>query len=78
MIQEEMAFKLEELMNIAERAFSLQHTLFTAFYCQDTYSIRDFELAFVLLGDLTGDMRDELRELTGSAFDSIKRKKNDV
>lgn len=78
MTQEEMALKIEELMNVAKMASSLQHTLFTAFYCQNEFSIRDFEWAFVLLGDLAGHMRDELMELTGSAFDSIKRKKNDV
>lgn len=75
MSQKEIAFKLEELMNKAEMTHSLQNTLFTAFYCQKTYSIRDFEWAFILLGDLTGDIRDELKELTGSAFDSIREGK---
>ncbi|GFI24562.1 hypothetical protein IMSAGC011_03363 [Lachnospiraceae bacterium] len=71
----EMAFNLEAIMDKAMMACSLCNTLFTAFYCQETYSIRDFEWAFILLGDLTGDMRDELKELTGSAFDSIREGK---
>ncbi len=69
----EMAFKLESVTDKAMMACSLCNTLFTAFYCQETYSIRDFEGAFILLGDLTGDMRDELKELTGSAFDSVRK-----
>ena len=73
MSQEEIAFKIEELMINAEMIHSLQNTLFTVFYCRDECPIRDSEWAFVLLGNLTGDMLDELRELTDSAFDSIKR-----
>lgn len=79
MSQKEMAFKIEELMNKATMANSLQITLFTAFYYQESYSIMDFKWAFMLLGELTGAMQDELKELTDCAFDSIRKgKMNDV
>ncbi len=79
MSQKEIAFKIEELMNKATMANSLQITLFTAFYYQETYSIRDFKWAFMLLGELTEDIQNELKELTDSAFDSVRKgKKNDV
>ncbi len=52
---------------------SLRNALYAAFYCQEEYSIRNFEWAFMLFGNLTSDMLNELRELTSSAFDNIKR-----
>lgn len=79
MSQKEIAFELEELMDKVMMACSLQNTLFVAFYCQEDCSIMDFKWAFILLKDLTGDMLDKVRELTDSAFDSVRKgKKNDV
>lgn len=66
MSQKEIAFKLEELMNKVEITHSLQNTLFTAFYCKEEHSIRDFEWTFVLLGDLIFDIENEMKELTNN------------
>lgn len=78
MSQKEMAFKMEELMDKAETVHSLQNTLFAAFYNSDGYSIRAFEWAFILLGDLTGDLLDELKEFTSNAFYNLRKDdKND-
>ena len=72
-LQEEMAFRIEEVQNKAEMAYSLQMTLFTAFYCQEQYSFMDFKWAFFLLGELTGDVSDELKELTENAFEIMRK-----
>lgn len=69
----EMAFKLESVTDKAMMACSLCNTLFTAFYCQETYSIRDFEGAFILLEDLTVYVQEELKELTAKTFEHIKK-----
>ena len=71
----EMAFKLESVTDKAMMACSLCNTLFTAFYCQETYSIRDFEGAFILLEDLTVYVQEELKELTAKTFEHIKEDK---
>ena len=71
----EMAFKLESVNDKAMMACSLCNTLFTAFYCQETYSIRDFEGAFILLEDLTVYVQEELKELTAKTFEYIKEDK---
>ncbi len=71
----EMAFKLESVTDKAMMACSLCNTLFTAFYCQETYSIRDFEGAFILLEDLTVYVQEELKELTAKTFEYIKEDK---
>ncbi|GFI24559.1 hypothetical protein IMSAGC011_03360 [Lachnospiraceae bacterium] len=71
MSQKEIAFKLEELMNKAEMTHSLQNTLFTAFYCKEEHSIRDFEWAFVLLGNLIFDIESEMKELTDNIFNNM-------
>ena len=79
MSQKEIAFKIEKLKDEAEMIHSLQNALFAVFYCQEEYSVRNFEWTFMLLGDLTGNMLNELRELTGNAFDSIRKgQKNDM
>ncbi len=69
----EMAFNLEAIMDKAMMACSLCNTLFTAFYCQNVYSIKDFEWAFMLLGDLTFYVQEELKELTAKTFEHIKK-----
>ncbi len=71
----EMVFKLESVTNKAMMACSLRNTLFTAFYCQDKFSITDFEWAFVLLGDLTFYVQEDLKELTDRTFEHIKEHK---
>lgn len=79
MSQKEMTFKIEELAGQAERIFSLQNTLYTVFYYQEDWSIKDFQWAFVLLTELTGGMLDGLEELTQNAFDNLRKdeKSND-
>lgn len=75
LIIKEIAFNLEVLTDKAMMACSLRNTLFTAFYCQNVYSIKDFEWAFMLLGDLTLDVQERLKELTGRTFEHIKEVK---
>lgn len=72
LIIKEMAFKLEAITDKAMMACSLCNTLFTAFYCQEEYPIKEFEWAFVLLEDLTFDVQERLKELTSRTFEHIK------
>jgi hypothetical protein len=71
----EMAFNLESVSNKAMKARSLCDTLFTAFYYQNTFSITNFEWAFILLEDLTVYVQEELKELTAKTFEHIKEDK---
>ncbi|MFG6369272.1 MAG: hypothetical protein K1W16_12770 [Lachnospiraceae bacterium] len=71
MSQKEIAIKIEEVMINAEMAHSLQNTLFVAFYSQEEYSIKDFECAFSLLGNLTFSINNELKKLTNELSNNI-------
>lgn len=75
MSQKEIAFRIEEVQNKTKMACGLQNTLFTAFYCQEEYSCEDFKWAFILLKEITGDISDELKELTNNAFEILRRDK---
>lgn len=77
MSQKEMAFKIEELANKAERIFSLQNALYAVFYYQEDWSIKDFQGAFILLAELTCGMLDGLEELTKNAFDNLRKDEKD-
>jgi len=72
MSQKEIAFKIEELMVNVEKLYSLQNVLFAALYYSNGLPVSDMEWAFVLLGDMTANMLDELKELTDSAFDNMR------
>lgn len=67
----EMAYKIEDLRNDAEKINSLQNTLFAAIY-KGGFAISTYEWAFVALGELTYSLLNELAELENEAFELIK------
>ena len=71
MLQKEMAYKIDDLQTKSQMIHSLQSTLYTAIYCQDVFSKEDCNWAFILLGSMTGEMSEELRELTNCAFENL-------
>lgn len=73
MTQKEIAFRIEELQLSAERIHSLQNALFTAIFRQDEFSIKDFEWAFIVLGEMTFDAKEELNNLKEKAFKNLKK-----
>ena len=64
----EMAYKIEDLRNDAEKINSLQNALFEAIYKGDI-AISAYEWAFVAFGELTYSLLNELAELENEAFE---------
>ncbi len=76
MSQKEIAFRIEELRNSAEKLCGLHHSLYAALYCcHEEFSVNDFRGAFNAMGDITFDVFHELNDLTNSAFDNLKRQR---
>ncbi len=73
MSQREMTFKIEELRYAMEQINSLQTTLFAAIYRQKEFSAEDFEWAFTLLEDISGDVLNKLIKLTNCAFENLRK-----
>lgn len=74
MSQKEMAFRIEELRNSAEKLCSLQDALYAAFYhCQKELAVNDLEGAFLVMEDIAFDVMNGLNDLTKSAFDNLKK-----
>lgn len=70
----EMAFKIEDLENQAEKINSFQNTLFEAIYKGDN-AVSTYKWAFVAFGDLTHDMLKQLTELTNDVFELLRNEK---
>ena len=63
----EIALKSEELQTQAEKAHALQEAIEQAIYC-GTNSINGYEWAFVLLAELTCELKNGLGEVTTALF----------
>ena len=74
MSEKEIAFKIEELQIQAEKADGLQNALWQAIYCGD-FNASVYEWAFVLLGDITCELKNELEILSRAAFNALHEKK---
>lgn len=70
----EMAFRIEDLENQAMKIHSLQNALFEAIY-NGNNAVKTYEWVFVVLGELTLDMREEMKVLTNNAFNLINNEK---
>lgn len=73
MTMKEIAYKIEELQIKAEKIHSLNEALFAAIYCQNEFSKKTYEWAFVSFSDMTMELRNELEDLTNKAFDSFRQ-----
>ncbi len=73
MTQNDIAFRMDELRNDVEKVDSLQKVLLEViFQRQDMFALDECEWAFVLLGDLTFKLKNELTELTDAAFKNMR------
>ena len=70
MTVKEIAYKLEEMQIESEKVNSLQNTLFEAIYRGDN-APEIYEWAFIVLGNLTFALANDLDKLTKAAFDNF-------
>lgn len=66
----EIAFKLEELQITAEKVNDLQTVLWQAIYRGDI-APESYEWAFMVLGDLTHELKDELSVMMKKVFEKL-------
>lgn len=71
MLQKQIPFMIEELCLRAKMLQSFQSALYVAIFCQDMYSEKDYEEAFVLFGGLVYDLANDLQQLTDRAFEYL-------
>lgn len=77
MTVKEIAYKIEELQIAAEKVNSLQNTLFSAIY-DGSFAPETYEWAFVVLGDITHALKNELNDVTKELFDLMRAERNEV
>lgn len=70
----EIAFKLEELQITAEKVNDLQTVLWQAIYRGDI-TPESYEWAFMVLGDLTHELKNELSVVMHQAFEKLGAEK---
>ncbi len=75
MSKREVAHKIEELQTKAKMTNSLQGALYISIFCQEIEEKSDFEWAFTLLGIMTNELAEELKELTECIFKDYRKKK---
>lgn len=68
----EMAYRIEEIQLNAEKADSLHKVLYDAIFQPKDSSLEDCEWAFILLGNLTYETKNELTELRDTVFGELK------
>lgn len=78
MTMKEMAFAIENLQNRAEIIHSQQNALYAAIYRQDEFSYKNYDWAFVALGEMTKELEDKLKELTTAVFDYLRKEQEDA
>lgn len=77
MTVKKIAYELENLQNETEKIHSLQNALFEAIYNGDN-APKTYEWAFVLLGDLTYEVKNRLDEVGKELFEIIKSEQKGV
>lgn len=70
----EIAFKLEELQITAEKVNDLQTVLWQAIYRGDI-TPESYEWAFMVLGDLTHELKNELSVVMHQVFEKLGAEK---
>lgn len=70
----EIAFKLEELQITAEKVDGLQIVLWQAIY-RGNIAPESYEWAFMVLGDLTYELKNELSVVMHQAFEKLGAEK---
>ena len=75
MSKREIEYKIEELQTKAQMTNSLQAVLYISIFCQEIAEKSDFEWAFTLLGIMTNELAEELKELTECFFKDYRKKK---
>lgn len=73
MLAEKIAQKMDNLQSKSEMISSLQESLYISIFCQDAFLKTDFEEAFILLGIMISEIVEELKELTGFAFENLRQ-----
>lgn len=70
MTVKDIAYKIEELQITAEKANSLQNALFSAIY-SGNYDSKTYEWAFVILGEITHTLKEELNDIIKELFNTF-------
>ncbi len=69
----EFANRIDNLQSKAEMVRSLESVLLVAIFHQDDFAISDFEWAFNLLETVTFEISEELKKLTETAFEYMRK-----
>lgn len=77
MTVKKIAYELENLQNETEKIHSLQNALFEAIY-NGNNTPETYEWAFILLGDLTREVKNRLDKVGKELFAVIKNEKKEV
>lgn len=72
MTTKEIAFKLEDLQNESEKIYSLQLAIFSAIY-EGNNSCADYEYAFIVLGDLSLSLKEDLARIRDAGFELMRK-----
>lgn len=73
MLTEKIAYKSDDLYTKLEMIHSLQSALYISIFNQNDFAINNFEWAFILLETVTAEMVKELKALTESAFENLRK-----
>lgn len=71
MTEKERAFQIEELQMNMEKIYSLQNAIFSSIY-ESKDDSKNYEWAFVLLIDVTFEIKNKLNEMQIELFEAIK------
>ncbi len=69
----EFANRIDNLQSKAEMVRSLESVLLVAIFHQDDFAISGFEWAFNLLETVTFEISEELKKLTETAFEYMRK-----
>ena len=68
-----IAHRIDDLQTKSLMANSLQNALYISIFCQEKEDKTDFEWAFTLLGNMTLEISEELKELTELVFEDYRK-----
>lgn len=68
-----IAHRIDDLQAKSLMANSLQNALYISIFCQEKEDKTDFEWAFTLLGNMTLEISEELKELTELVFEDYRK-----
>lgn len=71
----EFANRIDNLQSKTEMVRSLESVLLVAIFHQDDFAISDFEWAFNLLETVTFEISEELKGLTETAFEYMRKER---